>query len=141
MGEETISQRSEDFYSGAYGRIVRLMVVLGISLTGGAYLRFGGIVAAGFAVGCAIAMLNFHWLKTVASALVERAATTGKSQSSKGIVGRFLFRYLLVAGAAYVIFRVSLASLYGLLAGLFLPVAAILIEAVYELYVAVRRGE
>jgi len=141
LADETISQKSEDFYSGAYGRIVRLMVVLGISLTGGAYLRFGGMVAAGFAVGCVIAMLNFHWLKTVASALVERAANTGKSQSSKGIVGRFLFRYLLVAGAAYVIFRVSLASLYGLLVGLFLPVAAILIEAVYEVYVAVRRGE
>jgi len=138
--EDTISQRSEDFYSGAYGRIVRLMAVLGTVLTGVALLRFGGMVAAGFAAGCIIAMLNFHWLKTVASALVDRAANTGKSQSSKGIVGRFLFRYLLVAGVAYVIFRISLASLYGLLAGLFLPVAAIMLEAAYELVVAMRRG-
>ena len=139
MAEETISQNSEDFYSGAYGRIVRLMAVLGTALTGVALLRLGGMVAAGFAAGCIIAMLNFPWLKTVTSALVDRAANTGKSQSSKGIVGRFLFRYLLVAGAAYVIFRISLASLYGLLAGLFLPVAAIMIEAVYEGYVALRR--
>ena len=140
MADETISQRSDDFYSGAYARIVRLMAVLGVALTGAALLRFGGMVAAGFAAGCIIATLNFHWLKTVAAAVVDRAANTGKSQSSKGIVGRFLLRYLLVAGAAYVIFRISLASLYGLLAGLFLPVAAILIEAVYELVVAVRRG-
>ncbi len=140
MAEETISQRSEDFYSGAYGRIVRLMLVLGVALTGAALLRFGAMVAAGFAAGCMIAMLNFHWLKTVAAAVVDRAANTGKSQSTKGIVGRFLFRYLLVAGAAYVIFRISLASLYGLLAGLFLPVAAIMLEAVYEVVVALRRG-
>jgi len=124
LADETISRQSEDFYSGAYGRIVRLMVVLGIALMGGTFLRFGSVVAAGFAVGCVIAVLNFHWLKTVASALVERAANTGTRQSSAGVVFRFLLRYLLVAAAAYAIFRISLASLYGLLAGLFLPVAA-----------------
>ncbi len=140
VADGTIPEQSEQFYSGAYARIVRLMAVLGTALTGVALLRFGGMVAAGFAAGCIIAMLNFHWLKTVAAAVVDRAANTGKSQSTKGIVGRFLLRYLLVAAAAYVIFRVSLASLYGLLAGLFLPVAAILIEAVHEGYVALRRG-
>lgn len=140
VAEEGISEQSEQFYAGAYGRIVRIMQVLGLGLTALALVRFGTVIAAGFAVGCVIGMLNFHWLKRVVSALADRATGSGKRQGSAGVVFRFLLRYLLVAAAAYAIFRVSLASLYGLLAGLFLPVAAIMVEAVYEVYVAVRRG-
>jgi hypothetical protein len=55
-------------------------------------------------------------------------------------VFRFLVRYFLMAGAAYAIFSVSPASLYGLFAGLFLPVGGIACEAVYELYMALARG-
>ncbi len=140
MADEIIPEQSEAFYAGAYGRIVRLMLVLGVVLSVLALIRFGVVIAAGFVVGCAIGMLNFHWLKRVVSAVVERAAGTGERPRSAGVVLRFLLRYLLVAAAAYAIFRVSLASLYGLLAGLFLPVAAILVEAVYEVYAALRRG-
>jgi len=53
---------------------------------------------------------------------------------------RFFFRYLLIALAAYVIFNSSAESLYGLFAGLSLPVVAILIEAVLEVYSALRAG-
>jgi hypothetical protein len=45
-----------------------------------------------------------------------------------------------MALAGYVIFSASPASLYGLLAGLFLPVAAIACEAAYEAYIALARG-
>jgi hypothetical protein len=140
MVADEISPQAESFYEGAYARIVRLMFGLTVVLTAAALVRFGWQVAAGFAVGCAIAILNFHWLKRVVSALADRATGSGKRQSSTGVVVRFLLRYLLVAASGYAIFRVSLTSLYGLLAGLFLPVAAILMEAVYELVVAVRRG-
>jgi len=44
------------------------------------------------------------------------------------MVFRFLVRYVLMAVGAYVILTVSPASLNGLLAGLFLPVAAIACE-------------
>ena len=140
MPGDIIPEASERFFDGAYSRIVRVMLVLGMVLTLVALVRFGSSIAAGFVVGCAIGMLNFHWLKRVVSALADRATGTGKKQGSAGVVFRFLLRYLLVAGVAYAIVRVSLASLYGLLAGLFLPVAAIMAEAVYEVYVAVRRG-
>jgi hypothetical protein len=94
----------------------------------------------GFAVGCAVAYLNFVWLKRVISGLADRITKTGDSRSGKGIVLRFLLRYALMGIAAYVIFTVSPASLYGLFAGLFLPVAAIACEAAYEVYVALTRG-
>jgi len=138
--QPTIPPQAESFYSDAYARIIRFMLALGIVVTIAVLMRFGLAVAAGFVVGCAIALMNFHWLKRVVGALADRATATGERQSSKGVVLRFLLRYFLIALSAYAIFKISRGSLYGLLAGLFLPVGAILMEAVYELYAALRRG-
>lgn len=138
--DHSMTRSPDDFYSGAYGRIVRFMLVLASAATLGLLVRFGVPLAAGFVAGCAIAFLNFHWLKRVVSALADRATASGERQSSSGVVLRFLLRYLLIAVAAYAIFEISRDSLYGLLAGLFLPVGAILMEAGYELYAALRRG-
>lgn len=138
--EPTIPPQADSFYSGAYERIVRFMLVLGVVATIAVSLRFGLAVGVGFLVGCAIAFVNFHWLKRVVSALADRATASGERQSSKGVVLRFLLRYFLIALAAYAIFKISRNALYGLLAGLFLPVGAILTEAFYELYAALRRG-
>jgi hypothetical protein len=131
---------AERFYSGALDRIRRCMAVIAPPATAFAWWRFGVRSAAGFALGCLIAYINFHWLKRVISGFVDRAAGTPASQSSDGIVFRFLLRYILMAVGAYVILTVSPASLNGLLAGLFLPVAAILCEAGYEVYAALTRG-
>ncbi len=90
--------------------------------------------------GCVVAYLNFHWLRRGVEGLADRIVEAGRTQSGKGIVFRFLLRYLLMGLAAYGILTVSPASLYGLLAGLFLPVAAIACEAAYEVYVALARG-
>ena len=135
-----MTRSPDEFYSSAYARIVRFMVALGIAAALALLIRFGAAVATGFVVGCAIATVNFHWLKRVVSALADRATATGERQSSSGVVLRFLLRYFLIALAAYAIFKISRESLYGLLAGLFLPVGAIMMEAVYELYAALRRG-
>jgi hypothetical protein len=132
--------RAEWFYSRALARIPRFMVALAVILSGAGWLRFGWRIALGFACGCAIAYLNFHWLERVVSALADRATQTPYKQSSGGIVFRFLVRYFLMAAAAYAIFSVSPASLYGLFAGLFLPVGGIACEAAYELYMALARG-
>lgn len=130
---------SESFYARAVARIPRFMLLLAVILSTAAWLRFGWKIALGFACGCAIAYLNFHWLERVVSALADRATQSGYPQSSGGVVFRFLMRYFLMALAAYAIFSVSPASLYGLFAGLFLPVAAIACEAAYEIYAAVAR--
>jgi len=128
----TVDPKAEAFYSGALGRISRLMVALAVALSIAGWWRYGWRVALGFAGGCAVAYLNFHWLKKVVSALADRSTQPAKSQSSSGMVLRFLLRYVLMALGAYVIFTFSPASLYGLFAGLFLPVGAIACEALYE---------
>ena len=140
IDEPTIPPETDAFYSGAYARIIRFMIGLGIVATLAVLVRFGIALAAGFVIGCAIGFLNFHWLKRVVNVLADRATATGERQSSTGVVARFMLRYFLIALAAYAILKISRDSLYGLLAGLFLPVGAILMEAGYELYAALRRG-
>jgi dipeptide/tripeptide permease len=140
MADDRQSPTDDSFYDRAYGRIVRFMIVLAVLLTAVLTVIFGRVVGFGFAVGSAIALVNFYWLKRVVSALADRATRTGQRQSSSGMVLRFLLRYGVIAAGVYVIFRVSSVSGYGLLAGLFLPVGGIACEAVYELYVGLRRG-
>ena len=134
------SPEAEAFYASAYQRIVRLMVVLPFLITPLLWVKFHGHVAMGFVAGCLIAVFNFYWLKRSVAFLADRVTSTGRKQSATGVVMGFLLRYFLIAAGAYGIFKGSAASVYGLFAGLFLPVGAILIEAVYETYGALRRG-
>jgi hypothetical protein len=130
----------DDFYSGAVGRVSWFMVALAAVLTAAAGWEFGRSSALGFMAGSIIAILNFHWLKSGVSGLADRVTNSGEPQSGKGIVARFLLRYVLMGAAAYGILTSFPASLRGLFVGLFLPVGAIACEAAYETYVAVTRG-
>ncbi len=136
----TTDANGEGFYSGALNRISRVMIVLAVVLSAAAWWHYDWRVALGFGCGCAVAYLNFHWLKRVVTALADRATQAGETRSGRGMVLRFLLRYVLMALGAYVIFTVSPASLDGLFAGLFLPVAAIACEAAYEAWAALARG-
>ncbi len=130
---------SDSFYGRAMERIRNLMLVLAISSSAGAWLKFGRATGVGVLLGCVIAYLNFHWLKSGVTGLADRVTNSGKPQSGKGIVARFLFRYVLLGAAAYAILTSFPASLRGLFAGLCLPVVAIACEAAYELYAGVVR--
>jgi hypothetical protein len=122
----------DDFYTRSLERIQTFMLVLGIAALITACIFFGWRIRIGFALGATIAYLNFNWLKKVVAGLAELTIGSGTPASSRGVVHRFLLRYFLMAIVAFVILTVSRESLYGLFAGLFLPVAAILCEAGYE---------
>ena len=138
---ETVAQRdAAAFAASTFRRIIIYM--LGLLMAGAPLLwvRYGGGVALSFMIGGAIALINFYWLKRVLAAMVDAVALSGKKRSAAGIVLRFVLRYVLIGVAAYVIFKSSAMSLYGLCAGLSLPVGAVLIEAAYAIYGALRRG-
>jgi hypothetical protein len=126
-------------FSRALGRIRKFMLVLGIAALVASWIFYGWRIGLGFAVGAVIAYLNFYWLKKIVSGLAEMAIPSGKGASNR-VTHRFLLRYFLMAIVAFVILTVSRESLYGLFAGLFLPAAAILCEAVYEV-IRVMSGE
>ena len=130
---------SEAFYSGALSRITRIMRWLTLGFSAAVWLRFGWRMALGLFCGCLIAYLNFHWLERVVAS-VAATVTKGQGEPPKRVVLRFLFRYVLMGLAAYATLTVFPASLHGLLAGLFLPVAGIACEAAYETYAALSRG-
>jgi hypothetical protein len=133
---------ADKFYEGAYVRIIRSMTVLAAVFTIAAEIKFAWHVAGGFLAGCGLAALNFLWIKktvfTLATRIVEPPAEGDKPARKPKM--RFVLRYALLAGIAYVIFKSSILSLAGVMVGLFLPVAAILIEAGYETYAALRHG-
>ncbi len=139
-GPSDIAGEDEKFYSSALLRIRVFMLVLAPVLFVAAWLEFGWRAAAGFLLGCIISYLNFEWLKSGVSILADKVTNTGKRQSGKATVARFLLRYALLGLAAYAILTSFPASLRGLFAGLFLPVGAIICEAGYELYATLRKG-
>lgn len=93
-----------------------------------------------FLAGSAIAFVNVHWLKSFVNAMAERVVETQEKPPSSGVVRRFLFRYILIAFIAYVIFKGYPEAVGSLFAGLLLPVGGILCEAGYELIVALKHG-
>lgn len=134
------AEPAEAFYSRVFRRLVVMMVVLAVLLVPAAWIRFSTGTGLSFTAGALIGILNFYWLALAVRALGAKAEESGGRTGRAGVVFRFVLRYLLVALAAYVIFKSTAESLYGLFAGLSLPVAAILMEAVVEIYRALRAG-
>jgi uncharacterized membrane protein len=139
-GEAEGNSAAEIFYSGAVDRILRTLLILAAVTVLPLGIRFGWRPAAGFVLGVAVSYLNFHWLARAVQGLADRIVEKHSRERGTAVVGRFLLRYLLIAAAAYVIFLSWSAASRGLLFGLCLPVAAMLSEAAYELYAALRRG-
>lgn len=133
-------REAEAFAANTYRRIFLSMVALLVAATPVLWVEYGRGMALSFILGGGIALVNFHWLKRSLTALVDAVAVAGKKRSSAGIILRFVLRYVLIGVAVYAIFKSSAMSLYGLCAGLSLPVGAVLIEAAYAIYGALRRG-
>ena len=131
---------SELFYAGAIRRILRFIVIFAAPAVVVFGAALGWPAAIGCAIGAALAYEGFRELTNAASALAARITERQSTERGGRIVARFLFRYAWMGISAYVIFRLSLTAVYGFLGGLCIPVAAMMAEAAYEAYVALRRG-
>ncbi len=128
----------ETFAAAAPARIKRLVPILAVALAIACWPLFGWRNALGFAVGATIAAINYRWLEGGISALFDRIAKTGNPTSGAGTFFRFFLRFGLVLSVAYATLDSYPESLYGFLAGLFVPAAAILLEAFYQVVVGLR---
>jgi hypothetical protein len=131
---------SERFYAAAIRRIQVTIAALGIIAAAITAIRFGLKEAAGLVLGTALSYWNFRSLVSAVTGLAGRIVEQHESASGGSIVFRFIVRIPLVALVGYAIFISSPGSLRGFLAGLCVPVAAILCEAAFEGFFALRRG-
>jgi len=136
LGNPIEAQTEEAFYAEVYRRLVTIMALLVIAGTIMAGIWYGLLMAVTFFVGSVIAVLNFHWLKHTIEALGGRLPS--RARAAWGVVFRFLLRYFLIAAAAYVIVKSTTNISYGFFAGLAIPAGAIMVEAMYETYRALR---
>jgi hypothetical protein len=128
------------FFSAAIPRMLRFILILGAIFALGTAWRFGFIAALGFAAGAIIAYLSFRSLNKAVQSLASRIVDAKQPESGFSLVNGFFLRYLLAGVVAYVIFTSSSQAFRGFLFGLCTPVAAMLMEAGFEAYTALRRG-
>lgn len=132
--------QAENFYAGAVRRIVRVLLILAFVVTIPIVVLYGILPACGFFLGALISWFNFKSLARSVEGLAERIVEAHSRERGSSVILRFLLRYVLVGIVAYAIFRGSLQAFRGFLFGLCLPVGAMLIEAAFEAYAALRRG-
>jgi hypothetical protein len=131
---------ADRFFSAAIPRMLRFLLILGLAFTIVVLWRFGLITGVGFAAGVLIAYLSFRSLNKAVQGLAARIVEANQPERGYSLVSRFLLRYLLAGVVAYVIFTSSSQAFRGFLFGLCTPVAAMLMEAGFEAYAALRRG-
>jgi len=129
-----IPQAERELLAGAERRLgffILLLVPVGTAL---ATWQWGGGMAAAFAFGGVLAYLNYRWIVTVVDTLVRGQ----KAEVARRTYVKLFLPLALLVGLLYVIFSRSWLSVAGVLAGLFLLVAGVLLEAAYELFLAAR---
>jgi len=117
---------ADDIFDRTAARVSRTMLLVAVIGSLVALAWRGWTYGAGFALGAWASWLNFRWLKAFVAGL-------GPGGKPSGFALFFALRYLLLAGAAYVILKYSKLSLPAMLAGLFVSLAAVVIEILIQL--------
>lgn len=116
------------FYDNALRRVQRIGFFLGAIGAATMFAAQGWRSGAGFLTGSAISMVNFWWWKHLVNAIGESGVKPRRA--SAVLLGA---RYLLLGIGVYVIVKLLGVSLTAILTGLFVAVAAVTIEILYEL--------
>jgi hypothetical protein len=120
------------FYDSALRRMSRWALALAAAGCLALMLWKGWRWAVAYLLGATASYLNFHWLKRVVDAL----GGTAQARPSPRFAILIGLRYLLLGAGAYAIVTFTSLSLPAALTGLFVPVAAVMLEIVFELVYA-----
>ena len=124
--EGEVAARDALWMDRAVARIWKLIWAIGAVGTVGLVAWRGWWWGAGWVIGTSVSALNFRWLTQLVLAIGAEAAKPRKAV--------FLgMRYVLLGGGAYVILKFSAISLPAALSGLFVSVAAVIVEIILEL--------
>ncbi len=131
-------------YERAEQRVANLTMAVGVAGVAVFALRQQWTGGLGFGLGALLSYWNLAGVRKLASKLSQNVRQSGlEGASSEGErdqqaarrpgAGRFVLRFLLLAGALYAIFISHLVPLMAAVAGLFSAPAAVLIEMLIEL--------
>ena len=93
--------------------------------------------AAGVALGVALGMVNFRFLSNSLRSILG----AGHETAPQGTTLMFVFRWIIVGTVAFAIYQTGVASLGGVLTGMFAPAIAIALEAIYQAAHAMRHDD
>src|SRR5436190_1333158 len=124
--DTAVPTADEIWMDRAVARMWKTMWILGAFGAVSLFVWRGWTWGAGWLIGTAVSALNFRWLKQLTEALGGQAAKPRKAV--------FLgLRYVFLGGGGYVILKYSAISLPAALSGLFVSVAAVILEIIFEL--------
>jgi hypothetical protein len=124
---------TDSFSDRILTRVWMISAVLSLLAAIALWIRFNAAFALSFLLGAIVAIVNLRWLEGSVRRMLDADLSSGKRLR---IWPKMLLRYLFLAAIAYVIFKGYFVSVSALLAGLFVPIIALMLEAAYEAYVA-----
>jgi ATP synthase I subunit len=110
---------------------MRIACFLGASGTLAFVLARGPRPGIGFLCGAVLSILNLRWWSRLVDSL-GRSEDDPAKVPSRASVGMLIRRYVLAGVAIYVIVKILESALVAVLAGLFVTVAAVILEILYE---------
>lgn len=109
-------------------RVWYALPISGIVVAGvGAYVA-GWRFAIGAVAGTMLAMANFRFLSNSLRSILG----SGNAKPAPGTTMMFVFRWVIVATAAFAIYKTGYVAIGGVFAGLFTPAIATLGEAIFQ---------
>ena len=91
----------------------------------------------GLVLGGGLALLNYKWLHSS----LRAALGTGGEKTPPGTIIKFVVRWLVIAAVAWAANKTGFFDPVAILAGLFAPAAAVMLEAAYVAYKTFRTRE
>jgi hypothetical protein len=92
-------------------------------------------VTAGLLLGGILSFFNHHWLRTSLAAVFGGAGRRGKG--SRLVAARYVLRYVIVGLVVAAAYMLDLVSIGATIAGLCSFAAAVMLEALRQLYFAI----
>ena len=123
---------------GLHTRILRTMIVASILAVLVSIFLGSWQFTTGLVIGGLLALLNHRWLQTSIAAAFGVLLNGEKPRMT---IGKYIFRYAVVALVAFAAYQSGIASLVSIIAGLSTFVVALFVEAFREFYFAIIRRE
>lgn len=116
-------------FESAEARLPRWMIAAALAGMLAAVCLADARAAAGFGLGAGVAVLGYSWLHKAVVALMNAQG----QRPSHFLLGKILIRYPLAMLAVVIVYRENWLPFEAVLAGLFVPVAGVVAESLYQI--------